>query len=188
MPPSPFAAAWPPLWAKLNSQHPGLAVAEQRLRALVLFLVALCLYQGLTQGASLAASVRDWPRYPLECSGYLALFLLLPAATWALAQRKPLGWTLAVGYLTFSLLTALFGLWFGLWFALTWHPSGVAAFDALSPRRSLLPSLLSAAVFTGALVVLSQPDLRQAFRVSTRQLGQAVAAAVLLAIVVAVFR
>ena len=184
MPPSPFAAAWPPLWAKINPQHPGLTVAEQRLRALVLFLAALCLYQVLTQGASLAAAVLDWPRYPLECSGYLALFLLLPAATWALAQRKPLGWTLAVGYLTFSLLGALFGLWV----ALTWHPSGVAAFEALSPRRALLPSLLSAAVFTGALVVLSQPDLRQVFHVSTRQLGQAVAAAVLLAIIVAVFR
>ena len=183
MPLSPFAAAWPPLWAKLNPQHPGLAVAEQRLRALVLFLAAWCLYKGWTEWSSLVGCVRDWPRDPLACSGYLALFLLLPVATWALARRKPLGWALAVGYLTFSLLGALFGLWF----ALRWHPSGVAAFDALSPRRSLLPSLLAAAVFTGALLVLSRPDLRQAFGVSTRQLGQVVAAAVLLTIVVAVF-
>ena len=184
MPTPTFAAAWPPLWAKLNPRYPGLPAPEQRLRSIVLFLAALCLYQGLTEWSSLAACIHDLPRYPLECSGYLALFLLLPAATLALAQRKRLGWTLAVGYLTFSLLGALFGLWV----ALTWHPSGIAAFDALSPRRSLLLSLLSTAVFTGALVVLSQPDLRQGFRVNTRQLGQVVAAAVLIAILVAVFR
>ena len=184
MPTPTFVAAWPPLWAKLNPRHPGLAGLEQRLRGLVLLLAALCLYQGLTEYSLLAACVLDLPRHPLECSGYLALFLLLPTATLALAQRKPLGWTLAVGYLTFSLL----GAGFGLWTALTWHPSGVAAFDALSPRRSPLPSLVSVAVFTGALVALSRPDLRQVFRVSTRHLVKVVAATVLLTVAIGVAR
>lgn len=58
---------------------------------MVLFLAALCLYQGLKQFSLLAAYVLDLPRHPLEYSGYLALFLLLPTATWALAQHKPLG-------------------------------------------------------------------------------------------------
>ena len=183
MPTPTFAAAWPSLWAKLNPRHPGLSGPEQRIRGIVLFLVMLCLYQGLTQFSMLASCVLDLPRYPLECSGYLALFLLLPTATWALAQGKPLGWTLAVGYLTLSLLGALFGLWF----ALMWHPSG-DAFDALSPPRSPLPSLGLAVVCTGALVGLSRPDLRQVFRISTRHLVKVITATLLLSVAIAVAR
>ena len=150
----------------------------------MLFLAAVSLYQGLTEGSSLAACVRDLPRGPVECSGILALFLLSPTAAWALARRKPLGWTLAVGYLTLSLL----GAGFGLWFALTWHPSGGTAFDALAPRHSPLPSLVSVVVFAGALMALSRPDLRQLFHVSTRHLVRVVAATVLLVVVMGVAR
>ena len=89
-----------------------------------------------------------------------------------------------MGYLTISLL----GAGFGLWFALTWHPSGASPLADLYPCHSPLPSLVSAAVCTCALVALSQPALRQVSRITTCQMVQVVAAAVLFIIAIGVAR
>jgi hypothetical protein len=179
-----FVAAFQPLWAKLNPLHPGLGTPEKSIRGLTIFLAALSLYHVLTGFSLVVTCLQQIARSPLECLGYLAFFLLLPTAALAFGQRKPLGWTLAVGYLTLSLL----GAGFGLWAALTWRPSGVAALDTLYPSRSPLPSVAAAAVFTGALVALGQPTLRQAFRISKRHGVKVVTVTVLLACAVAVVR
>jgi hypothetical protein len=159
----------PTFWEQFNPQRPDITRTEKCLRYLVLFFAVLSLYQGLTDFSVLAYYMRELAREPLVCAGGLATFLVVPAAAWALAQRWPLGWPLAVGYLVFSLSGALVGLWA----ALTWHPSGAPALDQLFPRTSPLPHVLWAAVAAGGLVVLSQPAMRHVFTVGPRRIATA---------------
>ena len=172
------------VWAQLNPQHPGLDDTEKRLRFLVLFFVGMSLYQVVAEFSMLAYCVQELAREPLACSCYLTLFLVVPAAALALAQRRPLGWTIAAGYLAYSVAGALFGLWA----ALTWRPSGVPVLDLMFPHPSPLASVLWGAVATGGLVALGQPAVRQVFAAGPRRLAAAGLLAAVLASAATLFR
>jgi len=109
----------------LNPIHAELPAAEKTLRYIIIIWTIFTIISVITDYSIVLFSLKEFPFHPFVNSVVLFPYVILPISLYFLLKREPLGWTLFVIFLIYSLF---FGL-LALKNAVTWKPSGIRWMD-----------------------------------------------------------